>query len=249
MGSGGVGGYFGAKLVLGGADVSFVARGSHLAAMRRDGLTIESAHDPIHLPKVNVTDDPVDHRPGRHGDVLRQALGHRGRRAPAHADRRARDRDHLVPERRAEGRHAAPDLRRQGADGRRRLCRHDHRPARRDPADRAVAAPGVRRIRRPPLGARRDVPRRLQEGRHQCRALRRRPALALGKIRGAGRDVGRDRVHAPHHRPDPRPSADARIPDRPGARGRRGRPRARRQPAGGLCRAADCRSSTAGRRK
>jgi 2-dehydropantoate 2-reductase len=58
MGSGGVGGYFGAKLVLGGADVSFVARGSHLAAMRRDGLIIESAHDPIHLPKVNVTDDP-----------------------------------------------------------------------------------------------------------------------------------------------------------------------------------------------
>ena len=59
MGSGGVGGYFGAKLVLGGADVAFVARGSHLAAMRRDGLIVESAHDPIHLPKVNVTDDPA----------------------------------------------------------------------------------------------------------------------------------------------------------------------------------------------
>src|SRR5262245_30831079 len=59
MGSGGVGGYFGAKLVLGGADVSFVARGAHLAAMRQHGLIIESAHDPIHLPKVNVTDDPA----------------------------------------------------------------------------------------------------------------------------------------------------------------------------------------------
>jgi 2-dehydropantoate 2-reductase len=58
MGSGGVGGYFGAKLVLGGADVAFVARGSHLKAMREQGLIIESAHDPIHLPKVNVTDDP-----------------------------------------------------------------------------------------------------------------------------------------------------------------------------------------------
>lgn len=58
MGSGGVGGYFGAKLVLGGADVAFVARGSHLAAMRAHGLVIESAHDPIHLPKVSVTDDP-----------------------------------------------------------------------------------------------------------------------------------------------------------------------------------------------
>ena len=59
MGSGGVGGYFGARLVKGGADVTFVARGAHLAAMREQGLTIESAHEPIHLPKVNVTDDPA----------------------------------------------------------------------------------------------------------------------------------------------------------------------------------------------
>ena len=61
MGSGGVGGFFGAKLVKGGADVHFVARGSHLAAMREHGLTIEST-DPtqsLHLPKVNVTDDPA----------------------------------------------------------------------------------------------------------------------------------------------------------------------------------------------
>ena len=58
MGSGGVGGYFGARLVKGGADVTFIARGAHLAAMRGRGLTIESAHEPIHLPKVNVTDDP-----------------------------------------------------------------------------------------------------------------------------------------------------------------------------------------------
>ena len=34
MGSGGVGGYFGARLAKGGADVHFVARGAHLAAMR-----------------------------------------------------------------------------------------------------------------------------------------------------------------------------------------------------------------------
>jgi 2-dehydropantoate 2-reductase len=58
MGSGGVGGYFGAKLAKGGADVHFIARGTHLAAMREHGLTIESASDPIHLPKVNVTGDP-----------------------------------------------------------------------------------------------------------------------------------------------------------------------------------------------
>jgi 2-dehydropantoate 2-reductase len=58
MGSGGAGGYFGAKLVTGGADVAFIARGAHLAAMRDNGLTVESAHEPIRLPKVNVTDDP-----------------------------------------------------------------------------------------------------------------------------------------------------------------------------------------------
>jgi len=59
MGSGGVGGYFGAKLAKGGADVTFIARGAHLAAMREHGLAIESAHAPITLPKVNAADDPA----------------------------------------------------------------------------------------------------------------------------------------------------------------------------------------------
>jgi 2-dehydropantoate 2-reductase len=58
MGSGGVGGYFGARLVKGGADVHFVARGAHLAAMRERGLSVEGGPEAIHLPKVSVTDDP-----------------------------------------------------------------------------------------------------------------------------------------------------------------------------------------------
>src|SRR5712691_11644033 len=58
MGSGGVGGYFGARLVKGGADVHFIARGTHLAAMRERGRAVEGGPEPIHLPKVNVTDDP-----------------------------------------------------------------------------------------------------------------------------------------------------------------------------------------------
>src|SRR5262245_37169437 len=59
MGSGGVGGYFGARLVKGGgADVHFVARGAHLAAMREHGLAVEGGPEKIHLPKVNATDDP-----------------------------------------------------------------------------------------------------------------------------------------------------------------------------------------------
>ena len=60
MGSGGVGGYFGARLAGGGADVHFVARGRHLAAMRANGLAIEGGSAPLHLPKVDATDTPAD---------------------------------------------------------------------------------------------------------------------------------------------------------------------------------------------
>jgi len=58
MGAGGVGGYFGARLTNGGADVHFIARGAHLAAMREHGLAVEGGPEHIHLPKVNVTSDP-----------------------------------------------------------------------------------------------------------------------------------------------------------------------------------------------
>jgi 2-dehydropantoate 2-reductase len=60
MGSGGVGGVFGARLAKAGADVTFVARGAHLDAMRKNGLRIEGGADPIALPKVNATDDPAE---------------------------------------------------------------------------------------------------------------------------------------------------------------------------------------------
>ena len=58
MGSGGIGGYFGARLQNGGADVTFIARGEHLKAMQQSGLALEGA-DPLHLPKVKATDDPA----------------------------------------------------------------------------------------------------------------------------------------------------------------------------------------------
>lgn len=58
MGSGGVGGYFGAKLAQGGCDVSFVARGAHLEALREHGLRVESELGDIHLREVRVSDDP-----------------------------------------------------------------------------------------------------------------------------------------------------------------------------------------------
>jgi 2-dehydropantoate 2-reductase len=54
MGSGGVGGYFGARLARSGCDVSFVARGRQLDAMRSAGLRVESLLGDIHLPHVRV---------------------------------------------------------------------------------------------------------------------------------------------------------------------------------------------------
>jgi len=41
IGTGGIGGPYGASLAKAGADVTFVARGAHLAAMRENGLRIE----------------------------------------------------------------------------------------------------------------------------------------------------------------------------------------------------------------
>jgi 2-dehydropantoate 2-reductase len=57
MGSGGIGGYYGARLQQGGADVTFIARGEHLKAMQQNGLALEGDRA-IHLPKVRATDDP-----------------------------------------------------------------------------------------------------------------------------------------------------------------------------------------------
>lgn len=60
MGTGGVGGYFGARLAKAGCDVIFVARGRQLAALRSSGLRIESPLGDLALPHVNATDSPAD---------------------------------------------------------------------------------------------------------------------------------------------------------------------------------------------
>src|SRR6516165_10671387 len=59
MATGGVGGYFGAKLAEGGHDVSFVARGRHLAAMRARGLTVRSANGDIWIDRPTLVEDPA----------------------------------------------------------------------------------------------------------------------------------------------------------------------------------------------
>jgi 2-dehydropantoate 2-reductase len=59
MGSGGVGGYFGARLAQAGCDVGFIARGAHLAALREHGLLVESQLGNLSFSKVCATDDPT----------------------------------------------------------------------------------------------------------------------------------------------------------------------------------------------
>jgi 2-dehydropantoate 2-reductase len=58
MGPGGVGGYFGARLAAAGNDVTFVARGRHLEAMRANGLRLESQLGSLHLKTVKVVAEP-----------------------------------------------------------------------------------------------------------------------------------------------------------------------------------------------
>ncbi|MGR2737835.1 2-dehydropantoate 2-reductase [Billgrantia sp. Q4P2] len=59
MGSGGVGGYFGSRLAEAGEDVTFIARGEHLAAMQRQGLRVHSIKGDVVLDRVKATDDPA----------------------------------------------------------------------------------------------------------------------------------------------------------------------------------------------
>lgn len=57
FGAGGVGGYFGARLADAGHDVVFIARGDHLAAMQRDGLTVHSPLGDTALTRVSAVAD------------------------------------------------------------------------------------------------------------------------------------------------------------------------------------------------
>lgn len=60
MGTGGVGGYFGAQLAAGGLDVYFIARGAHLAAIRKDGLKVVSAGGDKLIRPAQASDDPAE---------------------------------------------------------------------------------------------------------------------------------------------------------------------------------------------
>jgi 2-dehydropantoate 2-reductase len=59
IGAGGVGGGFGAALARAGADVTFIARGAHLAAMIKDGLRIQGGRGETHLNPTKAAEDPA----------------------------------------------------------------------------------------------------------------------------------------------------------------------------------------------
>jgi 2-dehydropantoate 2-reductase len=59
IGAGGVGGGFGAALAKAGADVVFIARGAHLAAMKSQGLKVLGPRGDVHIVPTHATDDPA----------------------------------------------------------------------------------------------------------------------------------------------------------------------------------------------
>ena len=86
MGTGGVGGYFGGLLARAGNDVTFIARGAHLQAIRQNGLRVESMNDgDFRRPRRRRP----GHLPGRlpgpgalHRQDVPQRRRHRRRQAP-----------------------------------------------------------------------------------------------------------------------------------------------------------------------
>jgi 2-dehydropantoate 2-reductase len=60
IGAGGVGGGYGAALAKAGADVTFIARGAHLAAMKSAGLKVLGPRGDIHLVPTQATENPTD---------------------------------------------------------------------------------------------------------------------------------------------------------------------------------------------
>ncbi len=60
MAAGGLGGYYGALLAKDGHEVTFIARGAHLKAIRENGLAIKSIHGDLTVKPARATDNPAD---------------------------------------------------------------------------------------------------------------------------------------------------------------------------------------------
>ena len=131
VGAGGVGGGFGAALAKAGADVTFIARGAHLAAMKRDGLKVQSPRGDTHLVPTQATDDPAEIGPVdivlfcvKLWDVESAGEAHQAAGRPEY-------RGHPAAERHRRRRAADPDPRGQAPSWAawRRSARRSSRPA------------------------------------------------------------------------------------------------------------------------
>jgi 2-dehydropantoate 2-reductase len=60
MAAGGLGSYYGALLAKDGHDVTFIARGAHLKAMRANGLVVKSPHGDVTIKPAQATDNPAE---------------------------------------------------------------------------------------------------------------------------------------------------------------------------------------------
>ncbi len=60
MGAGAVGAYFGGLLALAGNEVTFIARGEHLRAMQKNGLTLETPKGTLNIGNARFVGDPAD---------------------------------------------------------------------------------------------------------------------------------------------------------------------------------------------
>ena len=165
VGAGGVGGGFGAALAKAGADVTFIARGAHLAAMKRDGLKVQSPRGDTHLVPTQATDNPAEigvvdivlfcvklWDVESAGEAIKPLVGPDTAVIPLQNGIDAAER-------------LLPILGPNSRDGRRGANQRVDRRARRDPAGRHLHAHGVRRTRRLAQQARRGFSRAVPEGR------------------------------------------------------------------------------------
>ncbi len=60
MGSGGVGAYYGGLLAKQSNEVTFIARGAHLQALRTSGLQVKSVHGDFTVQPAHATDQPAE---------------------------------------------------------------------------------------------------------------------------------------------------------------------------------------------
>ena len=63
MGAGGLGAYYGAHLAKAGEEVTFIARGAHLQAIRERGLKVLGPRGDLHVQPARATDDPAEAAP------------------------------------------------------------------------------------------------------------------------------------------------------------------------------------------